>query len=215
MKARDFIKNILYETEEKNFKLYYKLDIMIEEDLEKQKQREENPAPVQPEQQAPPPEIPPAAPQQVPQQQQTMAPTESTIYEDIYRDKSEGELIVSKDRVDNIQTLEDFIENLVENKNEGKPIINDLIAEIVLATAGVGTSALEDLVNKPDKIFIDLDYGENKGNSIGIRVNKTPGSSAISIAMKKNNNLIPGEFNIQEFNKQLVFLRNSLLGEKE
>ena len=138
--------------------------------------------------------------------------TESTIMEEILKTSVQGEMTIPVNEADNIQTLEDLIDYLGDNKEGGKPIIDDLVEEIVLSVAGVGAKPLENLVNEGDKIFIDIDYGKEKPDSVGIRINKQSGSTALSISMKKDNKIIPGEFDIEQFNKQLVYYRNSLFG---
>lgn len=138
--------------------------------------------------------------------------TESTIMEEILKTSNQGELTIPSMEADNIQTLEDLVDYLGDKKEGGKPIINDLVEEIILSVAGVGAKSLDTIVNEGDKVFIDADYGNEKTDSVGIRVNKQSGSTAMSISMKKDNKIIPGEFDIEQFNKQLVFYRNSLFG---
>jgi len=205
LKTLDYINKILFEKEEegKSLKLYYKVDILV--------QNFPDETPEEPEET--PPEETPTQPTAGLETAGT--PTESTMYEDIFKTQEDGEFTLPKEEVDSIQTLEDLIEYCTDKKVDGKKLLNDVAAEIVLSVAGVGKSALEDIINKGDKVFVDLDYGEEKTNSIGVRVNKLAGSDAISIAMKKNNNIVPGEFNIKEFNKQITFFRNSILGSND
>jgi hypothetical protein len=134
------------------------------------------------------------------------------LNEEILKTSTNGEIVIPAVEADNIQTIEDLVDYLGDNNEGGKPIINELVEEIILSVAGVGAKPLENLVNEGDKIFIDIDYGKERQDSVGIRVNKQSGSSAMSISMKKDNKIIPGEFDIEQFNKQLVYYRNSLFG---
>jgi len=201
MKVKDLMNNIL-EAEpspavnKKTLKVFFNVDVLIQGFPGSEPEKDD----VAQEPTAPSPE-------------EDIAATESTLYEDIYKHKASGEEVVPSDEVDNIQTLEDILDYLGDIKIGGKSVISEPVEEIILALAGVGTKALEDIVNEGDKIYVDIDYGKEKLDSVGIRSNKQGGSAAISLSMKKDNKLIPGEFNLEEFNKQLVFYRNSIFGE--
>jgi hypothetical protein len=184
-------------TNKKTLKAFFNVDVLIQGFPGSEP--EEDDVAQQPEEPAP--------------EEQDVTATESTLYEDIYKHKATGEEVVPAQEVDNIQTLEDLLDYLGDIKMGGKPVISEPVEEIILALAGVGTKALEDIVNEGDKIYVDIDYGKEKPDSVGIRANKQGGSAAISLSMKKDNRLIPGEFNLEEFNKQLVFYRNSIFGE--
>ncbi len=197
MKLPDLVDKVLSEQETENkktLKIFYATDILIQGFPEEPEETPPEEAPVK----TPPPE--------------DVTATESTLLEDIYKSKVKGEQVVPADEVDNLQTLEDLLDYLGDIKFNGQPVISEVTEEIVLALAGVGTRALEDVVNEGDKIYIDIDYGKEKSDSVGIRVNKQGGSTSVSISMKKDNRIIPGEFSLEQFNKQLVFYRNSIFG---
>ena len=191
MKVKDIITSVFKEAEDdsKNLKLYYKTDILIQGFPEKEQPEEQ---PVQGEQ---------------PAQQ------EETLEEEIFKTSSEGVVSLPKEEADNIQTLEDLVDYLSDIKDGGRRVINDVAEEIILTLAGAGNAALQDIIHKGDKIIIDVDYGKNREDSIGIRVNKNPGSTNISLTMKKNGKIIPSDFDLNSFNRQLVYYRNSLFGE--
>jgi len=205
MKITDVVNSVLSEEpktqdkNKKNLKVFYKTDILIQGFPERRAKEEE-----------------PVKALEVKKpgtEADVTAPTsESTIVEEILKTSNQGELTIPANEADNIQTLEDLIDYLGDNKGGGKPIINDLVEEVILAVAGVGAKPLENIVNEGDKIFIDIDYGKEKSDSVGLRVNKQSGSTAMSISMKKDNKLIPGEFDIEQLNKQLVYYRNTLFG---
>lgn len=209
MKIVDVVNSVLLgEEKEKDLKLYYKTDIFIQSFPEDEKEPEEKP--VEP---AAEPETPPEAPpEELPPPVEDTKEKENLLTEDIYKVKTEGEKSIPKEEADNIQTLEDLVDYASDIKEGGKSIVSKVAEEVVLTLAGVGKDALEDLIKEGDKVIIDLDYGTNREDCIGFRVNKVPGSNSISLSMKKNSKIIPGNFDIASFNRQLVFFRNSLFG---
>lgn len=133
-----------------------------------------------------------------------------------YMQNSKGEVPVKEKDVENIQNLHNLIDystNLIEN---GKPIINELVANIIKIVSAEGTDRLEEeeLVQKEDKIIIDIDYGFEKEDSIGIKLNKTSGSDLVSFVMKKDGKILAGDFKMDIFEQQLLTIRNRLM-EKE
>jgi hypothetical protein len=212
MKITDIIDGILMEEPEvvkekikKSLKLFYKTDILIQGFPERRTEEE-------PEETEKPGEEEDVTAGATLPATESVNSTEGLLTEEILKTSAQGEMVIPAEEVDNIQTLEDLVDFAGDNTEGGKPIINELVEEIVLSAAGVGAKALDTIVNEGDKIFIDFDYGKEKPDSVGFRVNKQSGSTALSISMKKDNNIIPGEFDIEQFNKQLVFYRNSLLG---
>ncbi len=205
MKIGDIINKVLFEEPQiqdknkKNLKAFYKTDILIQGFPDRRAGEEEG----EEEEKA----------ATTGENEKDVTATESVIFEDILKTSIQGELAIPMDEADNIQTLEDLVDYLSDKTDGGKPIINDLVEEIILSVAGVGSKPLEDIINEGDKMFIDIDYGKEKVDSVGFRINKQAGSTALSISMKKDNKIIPGEFDIEQFNKQLVYYRNSLFGD--
>ena len=183
MKLKDVFVRSLHEEKEKSLKLFFLVDIFIQ-GFKKGDEGDSVEEPVK----------------------------ESYITEDIFKFNSQGEVPVPMDDVNNIQTIDDLVDYISDIHIGGKPIINKLVEEIILSMAGAGDKAIEDVVNEGDKILVDIDYGADKKDSIGFKINKINGSAAISLVMKKDNKIIPGQFDINEFNKQLIFFRNSLVG---
>lgn len=207
MKVKNLINSILLgEEDEKGLKLYYKTDIFIQ-DFPEEEEEEEPEAPVTAQEPAPA-----AQPAGLPPDIESTEESGNLLAEDIYKVKTEGEEVLPKEEADNIQTLEDLVDYVSDLKENGKPVMSEVAKEIVLTLAGLGQDALDDLVNEGDKVIVDIDYGTDIEDSIGLRVNKVPGSNSISISMKKNSKIIPGNFDLASFNRQLVFFRNSLFG---
>lgn len=229
MKFMDALKQALFEEEEKKeekketktkkyvkgLKLFYVVDVNLSEP-------EENPE-EQPVTTDAIPETPPVAPPVAPAPVAAGAipPTESfeekvnILVEENILEKLEGVLTVPEADVDNIQTLEDLLDYVSDKKSDnGKPIIDEFVIETIYTATGItNTSQLGDLLQKDDKILIDIDYGTNKKDSIGIKVLKRSGVNNISIMLKKNGNIIPAKFNLQDFNNQIIIFRNSIFGE--
>jgi len=207
LKVKNLINSILLgEEDEKGLKLYYKTDIFIQ-DFPEEEEEEEPEAPVTAQEPAPA-----AQPAGLPPDIESTEESGNLLAEDIYKVKTEGEEVLPKEEADNIQTLEDLVDYVSDLKENGKPVMSEVAKEIVLTLAGLGQDALDDLVNEGDKVIVDIDYGTDIEDSIGLRVNKVPGSNSISISMKKNSKIIPGNFDLASFNRQLVFFRNSLFG---
>lgn len=198
MDARTLIKNVLYEKKEKALTIFYKTDIEIKENPEEMEE---------------PAEVPTEAPKEEVPVPETLTQQEETIFEETFTSKSEGKTVVSENEIDNIQSLEDLMDYLSNKKIRGTPILNDAITEIIMNMANGGAQSIADLVDKSDKILINIDYGKDKDNSIGIKALKNKGTNILSLVMKKNDKVIPGTFNLQEFNRQIVFFRNSIIGE--
>lgn len=132
----------------------------------------------------------------------------------LYTQKTVGEVIIPKGDAENIQNLHnliDYVSGLVEN---GKPLVDELIANAIKTAADAGAENLEDLIQEEDKIIADIDYGFEKLDSVGIKFNKTSGSDLVSFSLKKNNNIIPGTFNLDLFEQQILAIRRRFV-EKE
>jgi hypothetical protein len=203
MRLSNIIDEILYEKKNKTLNLFYNVDIFIQGF--KQKEEPE----VEPVKQEKPEE--PAKQEKLEPKVESKTFHGNFLVEDIFKTKNNGSIVVPEEDADNIQTLEDLVEYLSDANENGKPVLNDLTKEIIISLAGIGEKAVDDLVSEGDKIVVDIDYGADKNNSIGVRINKSAGSNTISIVMKKDNQIIPSEFSLPEFNKQLVFFRNSII----
>jgi hypothetical protein len=206
MNVQKIIRQTLYERKEKRLTIFYKVDVSITENLEKEQELE------QPMEQPQVPEVPIQQPQ-VQQLPLTQMPNEETIYEETFTSKAMGKLQVSEDEIDNIQSLEDLMDYLSNKSVKGNPVLNDGVAEIILNMAANGAQSIADLISKDDKIYISVDYGKDKDDSIGFKAIKSSGLNTLSLVLKKDNKILPGQFNLQEFNRQIIFFRNSVIGD--
>lgn len=233
---KNLVDEIILEQKEQTLKLYYDIDVFIQEfeDKEPEEETPEEPVtaePIVPETPAVAP-VDPAA---------TIAPTESTIEnqtllneetltEAITKTKVKGELTVPKEDASNIQTIQDLIDYLSDKKHTEKSlvekvldkkgtqasetnIISPVVQEVILILAGVGgDKELGDIVDKGDKVIVDIDYGTNQTTSIGFKINKNAGADVFSIMIKKDGKILSGKFDQTMLNKQILFYRNSLEG---
>ena len=98
----------------------------------------------------------------------------------------------------------------VNYNNSG--IVDKIIIEIALALVNNDQEALKETIGKGDKIYVDIDYGKEKENSVGLRILKNEGSLSISLNMKKDGKIIAMPFDKVLFNKCLIDIRNETLG---
>ena len=230
-KVNTILKEILYEEKDKkSLKLFYKVDIFIQDFISPEQETTEpktRPGQTQPEPVAP--AIPGAIPGAIPPPAGLTASVnyykDQTLNEDIFKAKGNGEIFVPKSTAENIQTLEDLLDFLSDEEHNIKAgkeekgnikklknkIIDDLVIEIILAVTGVGQKSIQEIINRGDKLMIDVDYGSSIDNSIGFKVNKRSGSDTLTMIMKKDGKILTGKFDTPTFNKMLIYYRNSLL----
>lgn len=211
-KINSIISEILYEEKSKNLKLLYNIDIFIQNFPEEPEPEAEPEAPVV----APEPEVP-EQPQGigVPEPQGIAASTKeekgNVLNEETFKSRQRDEIVVPHEKAENIQTLEDLLEFLTDQKQDGKQLINDVVVEIVLSLAGTGEKQVDDVISKGDKIIIDLDVGFGEEDSVGIKVNKLSGSDTATMTIKKDSKILPGPFTTANFNKYLLYYRNAIV----
>ena len=224
MKIKRIFDEILYEKSSKGLVIFYKIDVAITETQEAENELENQPVQQSPEQQQPQQQM--QQPQQqmqqggmgqeIPANQIQMPPGmgESTLYEESFVSKTHGSVKISTNEVDNIQSLEDLLDHLSSKiTKNGVPVLDDAISEIIMNMASGGAESIGDLVNREDKILINVDYGTDVDNSVGFKALKSAGTNTLSLVMKKDNKVLPGPFDVKEFNNMLIFYRNSVLGD--
>ena len=209
MNLKKLLDEILYETKSPptsgGLKVFYSVDIFIQNFPEPEPEETETP----PTDDTVPPDQGRQEGDTVPES--TEEDNLEVLNEEIFKFKSGGELEVPENKIERIQTLLDLLDYIKDKKVKGKPIINSMVIEIVSALAGIGTKAIDDLINKGDRLLITVDYGFSKQNSVGLRVNKVAGSSAISLSLKMDNKILAVPFNVNEFNRQVIYYRNAML----
>jgi hypothetical protein len=146
----------------------------------------------------------------------------NVLNEDILDIRTKGEVFVPEEDIDAIRSIDDILIYLSKQKKrvkitdkiktKPKKLINSVIIEIVLALVNNDQETLKKLLGKGDKVFVDIDYGKEKESSVGISVVKNPGTFSISLNMKKDGKIVAMPFDKILFNKNLIDLRNELVG---
>ena len=201
MKIKSIIKEILLEQKEKTTTLFYNVDLFVQEFQDEEPEKTEEPKPEEEEKEKPEEE----------KKEESTKTFSKVLTEAIHKMKSTGELAVPQQDAENIQSLEDLIDYISDKKDKGSPIIDKLAQEIILSLSDVGTKPIEDVINEGDKILIDVDYGLKKEDSVGLKVVKNAGTNSASILMKKDGKILASPFDVAAFNRQMVYIRNSLV----
>jgi hypothetical protein len=226
MKIKNLVDEVLYEKSSKGLTIFYKIDVSITETQEVEQELENKPVQepqqqmqLQPQQMQQPgmQQMQPGMGQfgpEIPANQIQLPPGmgEGTLYEESFVSRVSGKAKVPTDEVDNIQSLEDLLDYLSTKVTKNKvPVLDDAISEIIMNMATGGAESIADLVNREDKILINIDYGNDIDNSVGFKALKSAGTNTLSLVMKKDNGVLPGPFSIKEFNNMVLFYRNSVM----
>lgn len=217
-KIKYLIDEILYEKKIKNIKVFYNVDIFIQdfENEEEEEKPTQNKNPENQPQQPPPEATPASATDTVPPPTPDIAVESSKnkgkiITEDIFKERSEGTFEVPVEKAKTILTLNDLIAYLNRHKDDnGKAIINDLVQEAIMSLTGQNTeNAIEDILHEGDKMNITIDYGFDVDDSIGLQISKNPGVKMATVVMRQDGKPFSGAFNLAIFNQTItnVFLK--------
>lgn len=228
-----FDKEFLYESkkeDKKATKIFYKFDINIK----KIEQNDVNQEAPQPDQTIPPvdpnmtapltaPATPPvdpnmAAPAQLPDD--LGATLASVVTEDdkenveindednIIR-KLEGEVILTEEEEDEIQTVEDIITKLTETKVDGVEVLDEFTADILQVMVNPATQqALKEKVGKESSIFAEIIYGKKREDSAGLRIIKRKNSELLTTSLMIDNKIINAKYNKDTLDKRITEYRN-------
>lgn len=131
----------------------------------------------------------------------------TTTEEKIERQFS-GEIKLSQNQKDNIQSLVDIVEVLADTKKDGTPILDDFSTEIINLCIAQNFQQLQSSLDKKSKIFVEIFYGYTKFDSIGVRFNKHPNSEILVSTMLLDNNIINAKFSIDKINEKVAEFRN-------
>lgn len=164
----------------------------------------------------------PAEPQ--PQMDVPPMPTASVVTEDddkveinddenIVR-KLQGEIVIPKEDVDNIQTVEDLITKLTEEKVEGVNILDEFTADIIQTLANPATQTqISTMIDKESSIFVEIIYGKKLDNSVGLRIIKRKNSDMVTTTMLLDNKIINAPYRKETIDERIVNIRNDEYGE--
>lgn len=230
----DVIQDVIFEEKTQQLKLFYNIDVFIQEFKDDEDKKTEPDNTEEPEATAgaesgtEPAGEPAAA--ETGTTQESVSQEGTYLSEAVYKRNVNGELIVPKEEAMNIQTLQDLVDYLSDKEHQGegktssirkvlgkKPekeakgkIISPTIQEIILILAGAGEGELGDIINKGDKVIVEVKYGKDKYDNIGFKINKNSGTDVFSIMLIKDGEILAGQFDQTLINKQILYFRNSI-----
>lgn len=235
---KSLVEEVILEEKQKNLKVFYNIDINIKEKVSPEVPVE-TPVVTPPAAEVPTEPVPGApvttetpVPESVKHKGKLLKEADEAPKGKDYTNKITGEVSVPAEDAMNIQTINDLVEYLsgqdaeIDKKKSpvekaldkktkkvkaGKVISSD-VQDIILILTGVSgeASALGDIISKEDKIIIELKYGNNPTDNIGLKINKNSGTDVASTSIVKDGELLPGKFDPALINKYILFYRNSL-----
>src|SRR5574344_484623 len=110
--------------------------------------------------------------------------------------KMEGAVTLSADDVDEIQTVEDMVNYLVNTKQNGTNVLDEFTSNVMLTLISPNASQISTMIDKKSNIFMDMFYGYEKDDSVGIRIIKRKDSDSVSVSMLIDNELVPTKIKI-------------------
>lgn len=124
--------------------------------------------------------------------------------------KMEGEVTISKEDVDDIQTIEDVISKLTEEKQDGVNILDEFTSDILQVMVNPATqSQLKEKIGKESNIFTEILYGKKREDSVGIRIIKRKNSDMLTTSMMIDNKIINAPYNKDTLDKRITDYRNN------
>lgn len=126
--------------------------------------------------------------------------------------KVEGEIVLSNKQKDMIQSFDDIISELTEEKNNGEPVLDEFSEELIRLLYGPNVNDINQKIDKGSSIFVEIFYGYKKEDGVGVRFNKRKASESVTSTMLIDNEIISVPFSIARVNKMIVDLRNSEFG---
>ena len=126
--------------------------------------------------------------------------------------KVEGEIVLSNKQKDMIQSFDDIISELTEEKNNGEPVLDEFSEELIRLLYGPNVNDINQKIDKGSSIFVEIFYGYKKEDGVGVRFNKRKASESVTSTMLIDNEIISIPFSIARVNKMIVDLRNSEFG---
>lgn len=129
--------------------------------------------------------------------------------------KFKGEMVLEKEEVDNIQTVEDIINILAENKVDGVNVLDEFTSDILQVMANPATQMqLKEKIDIESKIFAEILYGKKPEDSVGVRFVKRKGSEMITTSMMIDNKIVNAQYKKEILDKRITEYRNDEFEEK-
>lgn len=128
--------------------------------------------------------------------------------------KFDGEVELSDNQKDTIQTFDDIVSILSEHKKDGENILDEFSTEIIQLLYSPNAQELNQKIDKKSSIFVEVYYGYKKDDSIGVRFNKRKNSDSITSTMLIDNEIISAPFSIDRVDQKISEMRNYEVGKK-
>ena len=122
--------------------------------------------------------------------------------------KFEGEIKLSDSQKDNIQSFEDIIEVLSNYKKDGTNILDEFCSEVIGLCSNQQFDQIKQKVDKKSKIWVEIYYGYNKDDSVGVRFNKRQNSDILTSTLLIDNEIVSAKFSIDKVNQRISEYRN-------
>lgn len=124
-----------------------------------------------------------------------------------FEDFDNGVELSAKEQ-DLINSFDDLLNKLSEIKKDGTDVLDDFCVEIITLCANKNFNEIKAKIDKKSKLFVEIIYGYNKNDSVGIRFSKSANSDSISYLMLVDNKIISAPFDINKINQRIISLRN-------
>ena len=123
--------------------------------------------------------------------------------------KLEGEVILTEEEEDEIQTVEDIITKLTETKADGVEVLDEFTADILQVMVNPATQqSLKEKVGKESSIFAEIIYGKKREDSAGLRIIKRKNSELLTTSLMIDNKIINAKYNKDTLDKRITEYRN-------
>ena len=133
--------------------------------------------------------------------------TEEDTEEKVER-KMSGEVVLNDSEKDNIQSFEDIIDILSKKEVNGDKVFDDFCVEVITLCCNQKFQELQATVDKKSKIFVEIYFGYNKDDSVGVRFSKRPNSDLLTSTILIDNEIVTTKFSIERVNQRIIEFRN-------
>lgn len=126
--------------------------------------------------------------------------------------KLEGEIPLPKEEVDNIQTIDDLVLKLTEEKKDGVEILDEFSAEILnllLLPPEQASKEIQQKVDKSSSIFAEVMYGKKLEDSVGVRMIKRKNSELVTTTIMIDNKVYNTTFKKEIVDERITDYRNN------
>ena len=122
--------------------------------------------------------------------------------------KFEGVVSLTDSEKDNIQSFDDVIDVLSKHKKDGTNVLDEFCTEIITLCANQNFNELKTKLDKKSKIFLEIYYGYNKDDSVGVRFHKRQNADTLTSTMMIDNEIVAAKFSIDRVSQKIAEYRN-------